>query len=158
MTPPPRYVDQGVSARVAAHLHSDKTFPPRPVPWNAFAGPTKRASRHTPTTVGCPRMRSVWNVPCSSPEDMREIDFPHVPPLPLRQEWPLLVTTLRQLIPHQVPQSLSRSPMIHDDEIGSDDGITSGVVPEITPTNTLRDGRPRLREIRRQAEDKPAVD
>ena len=81
-----------------------------------------------------------------------------VPPLPFFQEWPLLVTTLRQLILHQLPQSVSRSPMIHAYEIGSDDGITSDLISEISPTNTLRDGRPRLREIRRQAEDKPAVD
>ena len=55
----------------------------------------------------------------------KRMEISHVPPLPLLQEWPLLVTTLRQLILHQLPQSLSRSPMIHDYEIGSDDGITS---------------------------------
>ena len=86
------------------------------------------------------------------------MQIPRAPPLPLNQEWPLLVTTLRQLILHQPQQSLSRSPVIHAYEIGSDDGITSDFMSEISPTNTLRDGQARLRAIRRQAEDKPTVD
>ena len=36
----------------------------------------QRPKKDTPAAVGCPRMRSVWNVLCSSPEDTRECESP----------------------------------------------------------------------------------
>lgn len=130
MAPPGRYVSRGQRSTEALRCtRSISTLTLSPT-----------ASEDAAAPLSYSRMQSIWDNPCTSPETARKKLAARCQLLIHQQ--PLFATAPIHSTYRQAHRSFSQSPLFEcKQQIGSNNGITSGIMPEFTPMSTLRDGQ-----------------